>query len=77
MKLKPKYTVSSFKPWKERLLAKMKGKITELKQKIKSKQTKLVLSDPDVKKHLEKLHRNFVTANIDKVSNNFAFICRK
>ena len=33
-----------------------KEKIAELKQKIKPKQTKQVLSDPDVKKHLEEIH---------------------
>ena len=35
MTFKPKNTVSSFKPWKEKLLAKMKEKVTELKQKNK------------------------------------------
>ena len=35
---------------KEKVLAKVKEKITELKQKVKPKQTKLVLSDSDVKK---------------------------
>ena len=46
-------------------------------QKIKSKQINPVLSDPDVKKHLEELNRKFVIPTIDKASNNFAFICRK
>ena len=55
----------------------MKEKITELKQIIKHKQTKLVLRNPYVKKHLEELHRKFVIVTIDKASNNFAFICRK
>ena len=44
--------------------------------KIKPKQTKPVPSNPDVKKHLEELHRKFVIITIDKVSN-FALICRK
>ena len=55
----------------------MKEQITELKQKIKPKQTKLELSNPDVKKHLEELHRKSLNVTIDKGSNNFAFICRK
>ena len=75
--LKLKYTASNFKPWKEKVLAKMKQKITELKQKIKPKETKPELSDPDVKKHLDKLHRKFVIFTIGKASNNFSFICRK
>ena len=42
MTLKTKHSTSSFKPWKEEVLAKVKEKITELKQKIKTKQTKAV-----------------------------------
>ena len=38
MILKTKYTTSTFKPWKEKVLVKMKLKITELKQKIKPKE---------------------------------------
>ena len=71
MTLKTKYATSNFKPWKETVLAKVKEKITKLKQKIKPKQAKPVLSDPDVKKHLEELHRKFVLVTIDKASNNF------
>ena len=44
----------------------MKEQITELKQKIKPKQTKLELSNPDVKKHLEELHRKSLNVTIDK-----------
>ena len=55
----------------------MKEKIRELKQKIKPKQTKPVLSDPDVKTKMEELHQKFVIVTIDKASNNFAFICWK
>ena len=51
MTLKTNYTTSNFKPRKEKVLAKVKKnqKKTKLKQKLKPKQTKLVLSDPDVK----------------------------
>ena len=55
----------------------MTEKTTELKQKIKPKQTERVMSDPDVKKHLEKLHQKFVFVTINKTSNNFAFMWRK
>ena len=48
---------------RETVLAKMKAKITELKQKIKPKQTKPLLNEPDVKKHL--------VVTIDKVSKQF------
>ena len=55
MTLKTKCT-SKFKPWKEKILPKVKGKITEIKQKIKPKQTKSGLSDPDIKKRLKRSH---------------------
>ena len=62
----------------ERESVKQDGKkITELKQKIKPKQTKPVLSDPDVKKQQEELHRKFVNITIYKASNYFAFISKK
>ena len=43
--------------------------MTELKQKIKPKQIKPVLSDPDVKKHQEELHQKSVSVPINKASN--------
>ena len=66
MRLKTKYTTSNFKPWEEKVLAKVKEKTTELKQKVKYKQTKLVLNDLGVKKHLEELHRKNVIVTIYK-----------
>ena len=49
----------------------MKEKITELKQKIKPKQVKPVLSEPYVKKHLLiEIHLKLVTVTIDKASSN-------
>ena len=75
-KCETKYA-SYLKPWKEKALAKVKGKITKIKQKIKAKQIKPVLSAPDVKKHQEELHRKFLIVTIDKASSNFLFICRK
>ena len=76
MALKSKYSTSDFKPWKEKVLAKVKEKITDFKKK-KPKQTKPILSDSDEKKNLEELHQKLVLATIDKTLNNFAFICRK
>ena len=46
-------------------------------KKKKTKQAKLVLTDPDVKKHLEEVCEKFAIGTIDKASSNFAFICRK
>ena len=34
--------------------------------KVKPKETKPVLSDPDVKKHLEELHQKFVFITVNK-----------
>ena len=53
MTIKANYTTSDFKLWKEKVLVKVKEKITKLKQKTKPKQTKPVLSDPYVKSHLK------------------------
>ena len=50
----------------------MKEKITELKQQIKTKQTKPVLSDPNVKRDLEEFYQKSVIIIIDKASNNSA-----
>ena len=77
MKLKIKYTTWKFTLWKEKILAKVKEKIIELKQKIKSKQTKPVLSNPDVKKQMKNFCWKLFIVIIDKASNNFAFLCRK
>ena len=61
----------------KKILVKVKEKLsTKLRQKIKPKQPKPVLSNPDVKKYREKLHPKFFIAT-DKASNKFAFICRK
>ena len=77
MALKTECTISNLKPWKEKVLPKVKEKIAELKQKVKPKQANPVLSDQDVKRHLEKLYPKFAIVTIDKASNNFTFICRK
>ena len=56
MTLKTKYITSNFKPWKVKVLTKMKKKNkkkTELKQKIQPKQTEPVLNETNVKKHLQ------------------------
>ena len=55
----------------------MKKKIRELKQKIIPKQTKQVMSDLNVKKHVEKLHRKYFNVTVDKASSKFVFICTK
>ena len=36
-----------------------------------------VLSNPDVKKHLEELNQKCYIVTIDKASNNFTFPCRR
>ena len=76
--LKIKYITLNFKPWKEKILVKVKEKLrAKLRQKIKPKQPKPVLINPDVKKYLEELHPKFFIVATDKASNKFEFICRK
>ena len=55
----------------------MKENIIELRQKIKPKLTKPVLSDTDAKKHPEKLYQKFVIVTTDNALSNFSFISRK
>ena len=66
MTLKTKYTNSNFRLWKDKVLAKVRKKRTQFRQQIKSKQIRPVLSDPNVKKYLEELLRNFFTVTTDK-----------
>ena len=69
--LKTKHTTSNFEPWKEKISDKVKEKTTKLKQKkIEPKQTKLVLSYQDVKKHLEEFHRKFIMSPLAKIQTS-------
>ena len=47
--------------------------ISHRERKIKPKQTKSALCDPDVKKHPEKLHQKLAIVTIDIATHNFAF----
>ena len=68
--LKIKYITLNFKPWKEKILVKVKEKLsTKLRQKIKPKQPKPVLSNPDVKKYREELHPKFLLSLIKHPTN--------
>ena len=56
------------------------GKIIKkwkLKHKTQPKQIKPILCDTDNKSYLEALHRRYSVVTIDKVANNFAFMCEK
>ena len=69
------FATSNFRPWKGKVLAKVKVKFTELKEKNKSKQAKQkpVSCDQDAKKmHLKELHQKYVIVTENKASNNFA-----
>ena len=66
-----------FTSGKKMILEKINLKIEKLKTKIRQSFTKPILFDPDVLAYLGTLHRKYVIVLIDKVSNNFAFICKK
>ena len=69
------YATSNFRPWKGKVLAKVKVKFTELKKKKnRNKQNKKPVSrDQDAKKmHLKELHQKYVIVTKNKASNNFA-----
>ena len=76
MSTKNKLRTSKLAPLKESISVMEKEKIKELKQKIKPKQTKTILCDPNLMSHLEAIHKRFaVTIYTD--ANNFGFICKK
>ena len=77
MATRNKIDIELFQNWKEKMLAKVDKKFRKLKQKVKLRGTKSVLSDPDAKTYLEQLYRWFVVVTIDKVSNNNSFISKK
>ena len=64
-------------PWKEMVLQKVDAKIAFLRKKVKPKQTKAILQDPDVSEYLQKLHEKFVLVPIDKAANNVAIVCKR
>ena len=76
MATKNKINIELFQTWKEKMLAKVDKKFIKLKQKVKPRGAKSVLSDPDVKTYLEQQYRWFVVVTIDKVSNNYSFISK-
>ena len=51
-------------------------RISSLKEKIRSPKQK-ILSDPDVKDTLRKLHDDFVLVPADKAANNVIVVCKK
>ena len=77
MATRNKIDIELFQNWKEKMLAKVDKKFKKLKQKLKLRGAKSVLSDPDAKTYLEQLYRWFVVVTIDKVSNNNSFISKK
>ena len=70
MSRKNKLEALTLIPWRELVLTMVKEKIIKLKQKMQPKQTKSILSDPDVKSYLEALRKRFVIVTIEKASNN-------
>ena len=63
-------------PWRELVLTMVKEKVIKLKQKMQPRQTKSILSDPDVKSYLEALRKRFAIVTIEKASKQFGFICK-
>ena len=52
-------------------------KIEHLNNRILPFTSQQVLKDPEVKKALSDLHRNFIIAPIDKATGNISFICKR
>ena len=62
--------------WKDQINELVVERISSLKEKIRSPKLK-ILSDPDVKDTLRRLHDDFVLVPADKAANNVIVVCKK
>ena len=62
--------------WKDQIKDLVVERISSLKEKIRSPKQK-ILSDPDVKDTLRRLHDDFVLVPADKAANNVVVVCKK
>ena len=62
--------------WKDQIKELVVERISSLKEKIRSPKQK-ILSDPDVKDTLRRLHDDFVLVPADKAVNNVIVVCKK
>ena len=62
--------------WKDQIKELVVEHISSLKEKIRSPKQK-ILSDPDVKDTLGRLHDDFVLVPADKAANNVIVVCKK
>ena len=62
--------------WKDQIKELVVERISSLKEKIRSPKQK-ILSDPDVKDTLRRLHDDFVLVPADKAGNNVIVVCKK
>ena len=62
--------------WKDQIKKLVVERISSLKEKIRSPKQK-ILSDPNVKDTLRRLHDDFVLVPADKAANNVIVVCRK
>ena len=62
--------------WKDQIKELVVERISSLKEKIQSPKQK-ILSDPDVKDTLRRLHDDFVLVPADNAANNVIVVCKK
>ena len=62
--------------WKDQMKELVVERISSSKEKIQSPKQK-ILSDPDVKDTLRRLHDDFVLVPADKAANNVIVVCKK
>ena len=62
--------------WKDQIKELVVERISSLKEKIRSPKQK-ILSDPNVKDTLRRLHDDFVLVPADKAANNVIVVCKK
>ena len=73
------FSLSNLSEWKDQIKELVVERISSLKEKIRSPKQK-ILSDPDVKDILRRLHDDFVLVPLvpaDKAANNVIVVCKK
>ena len=60
-------------PWKNKMKARIKDRLENVKMRWPNLNHYRILDKPDVKEELNRLQKSYVITLVDKASNNFAF----
>ena len=72
-----KGNINDLNDWERTLKRCINNRIGALKNSHNLEQFRYGIDADLLNKQIENIHRHFVITNVDKASNNFAFICKK